>query len=282
MKKGLLVCFSTILVLSLLLASTGTVTAAPLNGGPSISASSGGGTATLTAIPLSKLPGTEANSAGNLFPQGHASGDMVFSGSGVQVSGLVGYATLSLPLANYTAGWNGNIYQWLNNTWVKLPSTVSQDTESNNGTASATIYSNGIYALIVEFKLPEEVVKNSKCPKGAFLDPAYFTGEGGFSLFGVAIAGYFTNEYIDEGDTVTFEIINVSEDSPLSGIMSGTMTVSYFYPGTPDESAAVIMLDPIVYTYTYEVEPTFTLVVHYGECTLSARFPEDFSSMDPK
>ncbi len=280
MKKGLLVCFSMILVLSLLLASTGTVTAAPLNGGPSISASSGGGTATLTTIPLSKLPGTEANGAGNLFPQGHASGDMVFSGSGLQVSGLVGYATLSMPLANYVQGWNGSIYQWLNNAWVKLPTTVTQDAESSNGTASATIYSNGIYALIVEFKLPDEVAKNNNCPKGAYLDPAYIPGEGGFSLFGIAIVGHFTSEYIDAGDTVTYEIINVSDGSNLSGIMSGTLSVSYFYDGSPDVNAGVIMLNPSIYRFTYDVNPTFTLVVHYGECTLTARFPKDFTSMD--
>jgi len=279
MKKGLSASLGFVLVLSMLLATTGKVIAAPLNGGPSISPSSGGGTATLTMVPLSKLPGTEANGAGNLFPQGHASGDMAFSGDGVQVSGLVGYATLSLPLANYAQGWNGSIYQWLNNTWVKLPSTVTQDAESSNGTASATIYSDGIYALIVEFKLPDEVAKNNKCPKGAYLDPAYIDGESGFSLFGIAIVGYFTSDYIDAGDTVTFEIINVSDGSDLSGIMSGSLTVSYYYDGSPYTSAGVIMLDPSIYRYTYEVEPTFTLVVHYGECTLSARFPKDFTPM---
>ncbi len=282
MKKGFLASFSAVLVLSLLLATAGTVTAAPLNGGPSISPSSGGGTATLTTIPLSKLPGTEANAAGNLFPQGHATGDMVFSGSGVQVSGLIGSATLSLPLANYAQGWTGSIYQWLNNTWVKLPTTVTQDAESSNGTAAATIYSNGIYALIVEFKLPDEVANNNKCPKGTYLDVASYNIDSGIRLFGIAIAGHFTNEYIDEGDIVTFEIINVSDGSYLSGIMSGTLNVTYFYDGTPYESAGVVMLDPTTYTYTYEVEPTFTLVVHYGECTLSARYPKDFSNMDPK
>ena len=280
MKKGLLASLSAVLVLSLLLATAGTVTAAPLNGGPSISPSSGGGTATLTTIPLSKLPGTEANGAGNLFPQGHASGDMVFSGSGVQVSGLVGSATLSLPLANFAQGWNGSIYQWLNNAWVKLPTTVTQDAESSDGTASAAIYSNGIYALIVEFKLPDEAAKNNNCPKGAYLDPAYFAGKGGFSLFGIAIVGHFTSEYIDAGDTVTFEIINVSDGSNLSGPLSGTLTVSYFSDGSPNESAGVIMLNPSLYTYFYETEPTFTLLVHYGECTLSARFPKDFYDME--
>jgi hypothetical protein len=278
MKKGLLTGFSFILVLSILLASTGAVLAAPLNGGPSISAPSGGGTVTLTTIAVSKLPGTEANAAGTLFPVGHTNGDMMFSGDGVQVSGLVGYATLSLPLANFSAGWNGSIYQWLNNTWVKIPTTTSQDAESADGTASATIYSDGIYALIVEYKLPD-VATDGKCPKGVYLNPAYISYAGHFWLYGIAIAGYSKSGWIAEGDSYTYEITNISEDSGLEGPMSGTVNISYVYDGGT-YFAGVTLLPSSDYSFYYsEVIPTFTLVVHIKGCTLSAKFPEDFANL---
>lgn len=272
MKKGLSVCFALVLVISLALASFSTVVAAPLNGGPSISPSSGGGTATLTTIPVSKLPGTEANADGTLFPVGHTSGDMMFSGSGVQVSGLVGYATLSMPLANFTEGWNGSIYQWLNETWVKIPTTVTQNNESKDGTAAAIIYSDGIYALIVSYKLPDEPV--SKCPKGVQLIPVYSPSDGSFTFVGMVIMGYPDENWLQEGDAVGYKITNISSGSYLEGPLNSGGFVAM--TGSMGDSYVAVLIMGGDYRFTYEEEPTFTLTVNIKGCHLRADFPEQW------
>mgnify|MGYP000865434804 CR=1 FL=1 len=225
MKKRIRVLIAIFFVLTILLSSTGFVIAAPLKGGPSISPSSGGGTATLTTIPVSKLPGTEANAAGTLFPQGHTSGDLMFSGSGVQVSGLVGSATLSMPLANYAQGWNGSIYQWLNDTWTKIPTTVNQNEESLDGTAAATIYSDGIYALIVTYKLPDEEMGRCKSYDFKVLPGGYVPG--GIFYTGAVIIGNFNTTNLIER-SFNYRVISLDPSITFRGDVAGTVYVHDF------------------------------------------------------
>jgi hypothetical protein len=222
MKKNLSVCFALALVLSALLTSTRPVTAAPLGGGPTISAPSGGGTVTLTVVPVSKLPGTEMNDVGTIFPQGHTNGDMMFSGEGVSVSGLVGYATLSMPLANYAAGWTGSIYQWLNESWVVLPTTITPNEEGPDAVASATIYSNGIFALITGYKLPD--TGDKKCGYYFWsLRGGYYTYAIYFS--GGDIAGPF-GSLVPEGTTYRYRVINPNPDDEFIGDVTGLVVVT--------------------------------------------------------
>lgn len=226
-EKKFIAFSSFVIVLSLLISITGSAIAAPLGGGPTISAPSGGGSATLTTIAISKLPGTEANAAGTLFPQGHTNGDLMFSGDGVQVSGLVGYATLSMPLANYTAGWNGSIYQWLNENWVKIPTTVTQDAESADGTASATIYSDGIYALIISYKAPVTDA-NEKCKSFEFssLSGGYFPPSGIF-ITDAHIIGNFNIDGL-VGKSYPYSVISLDPSIHFSGDATGRVFVTAY------------------------------------------------------
>lgn len=227
MKKQIRVSIAIVFVITILLSSTSYVIAAPLNGGPTISSSSGGGTATLTTIPVSKLPGTEANDAGTIFPQGHTSGDMKFSGSGVQVSGLVGSATLSMPLANYTAGWTGNINQWLNGAWVALPTTVTQNEESSDGTATATIYSDGVYALIIKY-VPPAIKKDNKCKSFEFinLDGEYDPPSGMFFEDAVINGKFIISELAEK--SYNYRVISLDPSITFSGDVTGTINVAAY------------------------------------------------------
>ncbi len=69
MKRISVTTIGLFLVLTILLTSTSFVIAAPVAGGPSISPSSGGGTAKLTLIPVSKLPGTEMKERVTIIPR---------------------------------------------------------------------------------------------------------------------------------------------------------------------------------------------------------------------
>lgn len=275
MKKQIRVSIATLFVLTILLSSTSYVMAAPLNGGPSISPSSGGGTATLTNIPVSKLPGTEANAAGTLFPQGHSNGDMMFSGSGVQVSDLVGYATLSLPLASFAQGWTGYIYQWLNESWVKLPTTVTQDVESSNGTASATIYSNGIYALIVTYKLPDEKVIK-ECVDITFIYPDF---DWEFGSDDIQLIGGYVVPAIPVDTTVRYELIHIQPAGAITGDLSATGIVvenisigdgAYSYVEFPEGTI-------LTSSYDWWSELSFTVRFYTMGCYKDFDWPADFS-----
>lgn len=227
MKKQIRVSIAIVFVLTILLSSTSFVIAAPLNGGPSISPSSGGGTATLTTIPISKLPGTEANEAGAIFPQGHASGDMKFSGSGVQVSGLVGSATLSMPLASYAEGWTGSINQWLNGAWVAIPTTITQNEESSDGTAAAAIYSDGIYALIIKY-VPPAVEENSKCKSYRFMNlGGEYDPPSGMYYDDAVINGKFNIASLAE-KSFNYTVISLDPSITFGGDVSGTVYVAAF------------------------------------------------------
>ncbi len=268
MKKQIRVSIAIVFVLTILLSSTSYVIAAPLNGGPSISPSSGGGTATLTAIPVSKLPGTEANEAGTIFPIGHASGDMKFSGSGVQVSGLVGAATLSMPLASFAQGWTGSINQWLNGVWVALPTTITQNEESSDGTAAAAIYSNGIYALIIKY-VPPVVKESNKCESfrlvslGGNYDPP-----SGLVYIEAVVVGKFSIASL-EGKTYNYKVISLDPSVTFGGDVSGTV-YPYAYHDNGDGTYAILLRfpeDEIYVTHDGEYSnPPFIFRIYIDGC----------------
>lgn len=275
MKKQIRVSIAILFVLTVLLSSTSYVIAAPLNGGPTISPSSGGGTAKLTTIPVSKLPGTEANEAGTIFPQGHASGDMMFSGSGVQVSGLVGYASLGMPLANYAQGWTGSIHQWLNGAWVKLPTTITQDAESSDATASAAIYSNGIYVLIVEYKLPDEKVVK-ECTDITFIYPDF---DWEYGSDDIPLLGGYVVPAIPVGTTVRYELIHIHPAGAITGDLSATGVVVENIPIGDGAYSIVEFPEGTILTSSDDwwSELTFTVRFYTMGCYKDFNWPSDFS-----
>ncbi len=279
MKRISVKSIGLLLVVSILLTSTSFVVAAPLAGGPSISPSSGGGTATLTLIPVSKLPGTEMVGEGYYYPQGHTNGDMVFSGSGVQVTGLVGSAVLSMSVPDAAGGWRGIIYQWANGTWNRLATSNTLIEEANNGIASATIYSDGIYALIVTYKDPN-LIAQEECPTNLAVLGQYFPRDDGIYIAGIIVSGTDTEGYLSLGKSIKFTIVNISSDSNLKGPLYGRATITHsFQYGYAGYYIAQAWADTPLF-YTYDVPPSFTLRAEVNGCYVDANFPEDFTRIN--
>jgi hypothetical protein len=273
MKKNTFSIFAFLLVSSLLVSLTGKVTAAPLNDGPVVSAPSGGGTVTTTIIPVEKLPGTVANDAGTIYPQGHVTGDLAFSGDGVQVSGLVGYATLTMPLVNFSYGWSGSIYQFMNDQWVILPTSVDQLPESPNASASATIYSNGIYALMVSYHTPVGV--DSNCPKMDEMFGAIgYIGEGVILFAGIAFEGSFSPEWLPVGSEIT---LSTTYD-PGEGRLNGTTEIDISQETEVNTTQAVAFFEYGEFGFMIPEGglPEFTWQVKINGCKYHLHFPEDF------
>ncbi len=275
MKRISVTTIGLFLVLTILLTSTSFVIAAPVAGGPSISPSSGGGTAKLTLIPVSKLPGTEMKGEGYYYPQGHTNGDMMFSGSGVQVTGLVGSAVLSMPVPDAAGGWRGIIYLWANGSWNRLATNNTLIKEAKNGVASATIYSDGIYALIVTYTDPNAIAKEA-CPTNLGVLGQYFPRDDGIYIAGIIVSGTDTEGYLSLGKSIKFTIVNISSNSNLKGPLYGRATITHsFQYGYAGYYIAQAWVDTPMF-YSYDVTPTFTLRADVNGCYVDANFPEDF------
>lgn len=275
MRKRNTTILSIALLLSLLMMNLSTATAAPLGDGPVISPSSGGGTATLTVVPISDLPGTTTNGNGNVFPRGHASGDRIFGGDGVSVSGLVGYATLSFPLKNYVFGWTGSIYQFLNNEWVVLPTTIVQKSESNDAIASATIYSNGIYALQIGFKQPQNSeMKPCHFSRKALL--ALAISENSIAFFEGGVEGNFNIADYPLEKSLSYKIINHDPDINLQTPLTGHVTV--FDRAESGDGLTTIVFSfpefPMIVDYTGEGDVNLTIRVTFGNCYVDFDYPD--------
>lgn len=275
MKKTFGTFIGLFMVLSILLASTGNVIAAPLGNGPVVSAPSGGGDVTTVVIPVAQLPGTEANADGTLFPQGHLNGDMMIGGSGVKVSGLTGSATLSQLVKNYNMGWVGTFYQWVNDSWVRLATSDTPIEDTPNAMAVATIYSDGIYVMILTYRDPSQIVK-ATCPTDLALVGEYVKKDGGILLTGFIVSGSDPQGWLVVGRAVKFTIVNIDSESHLVGPLSGRANISHTGPyGYAGFYIAQAWSDD-VYFYTYTSSPTFTLRVDVNGCFVDAKFPGNF------
>jgi hypothetical protein len=277
MKRSVFHGFSFMLVLALLLTSAGAAIAAPLSDGPVVSAPSGGGAVTTTILPVSELPGTVANAAGTIFPQGHESGDLMFSGDGVQVSGLVGSAMISFPLVNYQYGWSGSIYQFLDNQWVILPTTVTPIAESANATATATIYSDGIYALIVAYKGPKtQTLKPCKN-----IDSVYVSFETIEAQSLIRVAKVIFYPQLNSGTPVSYSVINIDPTSGFylySGAYSGAgITVSSF-EGWIGDISTVTFGEANYFRYGELYNAQFTVRFLLDHCYIDVNYPDGFGA----
>jgi hypothetical protein len=279
MKKQLFTCFSILLVLTLLLAPTGSAAAAPLADGPSIYSTTDAAV-DATVLEISELPGTVKLDNGAIYPVGHESGDLVFSGLGLQVSGLSGSAVIHMPVKNYTYGWTGSIYQYAFGGWIEVPSVITKDTESNDGTASATIYYDGIYAVLVHYVAPVVEDTGPDCP--VYESTLYYVVDRDaqeIGLYALLAGGDFTSLGLVEGESVTYTIVN---DNPLVTLDGATSGEAFIWlmegEGGVYGFAAVMAFSPAdmpIIEYSGEGLPYFTITVKAGGCTFRYSVTEE-------
>jgi hypothetical protein len=278
MKRTRFISFCILLVLVMLFTTAGAAIAAPSSDGPFISAPSGGGTLTTTLVPVSKLPGTVTNAAGTVFPQGHESGDLSFGGDGLKVSGLVGSATISFPLANYTFGWTGCIYQYLNGQWVMLPTTVTPKPESTDAIATATIYSDGIYVLIISYKQPDvEAMKPCKNIDSVYVSFDIVEAQ---SLIRVAKVIFYPQ--IKSGTHVTYSVINFDPDSGFNlytGSTTGAGSAVNSFEGWIGNISTVTFGQANRFRYSGSLyDNQFTVRFILNHCYIDVNYPDGFGA----
>lgn len=272
MKRSMLHGFSFAVVLALLLTSAGAAIAAPLADAPVVTLLAGSGTITTKTISVEDLPGTIVNEAGMLLPVGFPKGEKQFSGNGIQVSGLNGKANVCLPLANYQYGWNGSIYQYVNGKWTILPGTTTPITESSAAKVCATIYGNGIYALIVGYKQPE--IQTLKPCKN--IDSVYVSFETIEAQSLLRVARVIFYPQLRSGTPVSYRIINIDPASGFylySGSYSGAgITVSSF-EGWIGDISSVTFDESNYFRYMWLFDAQFTVRFLIDNCYIDVNYP---------
>ncbi len=283
MKKQLFTCFSILLVLTLLLAPTGSAAAAPLADGPSIYSSTDDSVDT-TMLEISKLPGTVKLDSGAIYPVGHESGDLIFSGSGLKVTGLTGSAVIHMPVKNFTYGWTGSIYQYAFGGWIEVPTIITKDNESSNGTASATIYYDGIYAVLVHYVAPVVVDKGPSCP--AYESMSYYMVNMDSHMVGLVYflaEGDISDLGLTDGMEVNWSVTSINPGVTFEGNTSGTAPIALLEEGGEVFGFAAILFTgddylPII-SFAGEGLPYFIITVDTGDCNFSYTANEE--TFDP-
>jgi hypothetical protein len=280
LKRQLFAFFSILLVLSLLLAPTGSAAAAPLADGPSIYSTTDE-TVDVTVLEVSELPGTVKLDSGAIYPVGYENGSRVFSGPGMQVSGLNGSAVIHLPVKNYTYGWTGSIYQYAFGGWIEVPSVITKDNESADGTASATIYYDGIYAVLVHYVAPVVGDTGPGCPVYESMLIANVDLENQeIGLMALLVMGDFNDFGLTNEDTVQVTVVS---DNPAITFTSSASGEAWLWlaedPSGIYGFAAVMGLSPedlVVIDYSGEGLPYFTVSVEINGCVFSYSANEDY------
>jgi hypothetical protein len=276
MKRSLLTGFSFILVLALLLTATGAAIAAPLADAPVVTLLAGSGTITTKPISVEDLPGTIVNEAGTILPAGFPEGEKQFSGDGIQVSGLNGMANACMPMANYQYGWFGSIYQYVNGKWTALPGTTTPIAESSAATVCATIYSDGIYAVLVSYKPPANGTQDKECTmrmKGGVFGSNDV--EGFVDLYGVLLMSDFNVNHFPVGAKFKYKVINENPAVTLGGDLTGYITV---VGAEGDEDGSFVEFtfsEDTFVTYSGEGSPEFSVRVYLPGCYADFNFYVD-------
>mgnify|MGYP006906716570 CR=1 FL=1 len=280
LKRNLFTVFCILLVFTLLFATTGSVAAAPLNDGPSIYSSTDD-SVTATIIEISKLPGTVKLDNGAIYPVGFENGSRVFSGLGMKVSDLNGSAVIHMPVKNYTYGWTGSIYQYAFGGWIEVPTVITKDNESADGTASATIYYDGIYAVLVHYVAP--VIQKDEGPTCPAYEPFLFytvdTDNQEIGLMALFVLGEFTNFGLINEEIVPVTVVS---DNPEITFISSTPEEAWlflFEDASGVYGFAAVMVEPseemATIEYTGEGLPYFTITVEINGCSFSYSVNED-------
>ena len=230
------------------------------------------------------MPGTVKLDNGAIYPVGFENGSRVFSGLGMKVSDLNGSAVIHMPVKNYTYGWTGSIYQYFGNGWIEVPTVITKNNESSDGTASATIYYDGIYAVLVHYVAPIVANQSPSCP--AYESMMFFEIDETtqqISLMGIRVQGDLTRLGLINGTTIGYTIVS---DNPLitfSGATTGPAMMILMGEGDAVVGfvAYTSFSGPVIVNYTGEGLPYFTITFDTGECSFSYAYSEaDFSPGD--
>jgi hypothetical protein len=214
MKKTVLAFLGITLILSMLLASFGTVKAAPSGDDPEVMPVSGDLEFTTTVLNPSSLPGTVKNAAEVIFPVGFPVGEMQFKGNGILVKGFdSGTARACFSFPTYRYGWVGSVYQWTGSKWSKLTTSITEDVEGSSATACADIHTSGTYALITNYKGNAVAKEIQECVDIEFIWPNLEEGEGNRYY----ILGGDVYPPIPVGTLVSYELLNITPVGSLTG-----------------------------------------------------------------
>lgn len=280
MKRTALPLLSFVLVLTLLLTSSGSVNAAP-GDDPTVTPVSGDTTFTTTVIPISSLPGTTAFDDMTI-PVGFPAGEAQFGGAGILVQGFdSGKATacFSLSALEVSQGWGGKVAVWDGGKWVRLATTLTSSEESNTTMACATITGNGTYAFIKYVTEPDKLPKTalSVCQFGMdYIIMANY----GFAYFGSSLTSYnhwiiglYIPDSVPAGVPVTYSITQIDPAWPgafVSGLTGSTTARSVW-------SDSVVFSDnPISVSET----PGPSFVAHIVFPTLNCYLDLDYYDYD--
>jgi hypothetical protein len=268
--------FSILVVVCLLLGSINPVHAAPVADNPVVTPVTEGSSFTTTIISLEALPGTLKNEAGGVYPVSVPDGSMQFSGDGIKVSSLVGTAKVCFATKSPSSGWSGTVYQYLGNDWVALDSTTSENSEGLDAQACATIYRDGVFALVLGYTKPDNKVMG-ECTDIEIIYP-YFTEDEVlprlYILGGVAYPG------LPIGTKVTYSLINITPAGSLSGSLkaSGEVINNVFNPGDPTEFYSVVSFPEGTYVDYQDglfSDIRFTVRFYTPGCYKDFHYPDD-------
>lgn len=159
MKKNFLPIVSLVLVLALLVSTTGSALAAP-GDDPVVTPVSGDAEFTTEVVPVPALPGSVVLASQMFAPVGFTEGETQFDGAGVRVMGLdagKASACFSLSTVALNQGWGGKVGVWNGSKWVLLPTTFSTSEESTTTLACASVAGDGTYAFIKYVADPDKL-----------------------------------------------------------------------------------------------------------------------------
>lgn len=261
MKKTSLPIVSLVLVLALLLSTTGSAIAAP-GDDPVVTPVSGDTEFTTEVVPVPALPGSVVLANQMFVPVGFPEGEAQFDGAGVKVLGLdtgKAVACFSLSALELKQGWGGKVGVWDGANWVLLPTDFVANAESPTTLACASVTGNGTYAFIKYISdaslIPFCPVDTSAWELGIDYD------EGDFYFY-----AHLHN--LPDGTPATLTFVSADPSENYSGFTGvDTAAVGNFVPGDADFYNSIFSLDGPV---------TLTLKVSAAGCskTLQRVFSE--------
>jgi hypothetical protein len=227
MKKGFSLLLGSLLVVSLLLSTTGIAKAVfvdpPTLPDPYVTPVSGDMEFTTELLPVQQFPGAQDYSQ-MLVPVGFPLGQAQFLDTGVIVSGMdQGKATVCFTFTGASSGWGGKVGVWNGTKWVLLSTTIKNLEESPNSVACAPITGNGTYVFI---KYVADTSLLPKCYSGWSLGTDT-DGEGRYF--------YASLNNLADGTPATLTFLSAVPSSNYSGFDGTTSAnVGNLYPGDAD------------------------------------------------
>ncbi len=276
-KRSVLALIFPMIVCSILSTFT-TAFAAPLHDGPVVTVISGGTVLETKVIPLEKLPGTTVSDSGLTVPVASTSGKSQFGGDGIQVKGLTGgMASVCFTTKAPSSGWVSIVHRWTGFTWEEVPTTISTTEGGINPKACATIYYDGIYAVLIGYKPPSGEKVLQECANIEFIYPDLDWDWGSDEI---TLLGGYVYPGIDLGSNVRYQLLNVEPVGTITGDLTAPGVVVENYFDTALIGIVSIVEFPEGTTLTSTVdwwgENTFTVRFYFQNCYKDFNWPDDF------